>query len=69
MKKEQYFCLVCGFKMIGFHPDTCPFCGARKEWFITAEEYSAGFKVVSTPVNEKVAKLNSQPALGYEHAA
>ena len=55
--------------MIGFHPDTCPFCGARKEWFITAEECSAGFKVVSTPVNEKVAKLNSQPALGYEHAA
>lgn len=69
MKKEQYVCLVCGFNMVGFHPDTCPFCGARKERFLTAEECSARFKVVSTPVNEKVTRLNSQPALGYEHAA
>lgn len=69
MKKEQYVCLVCGFNMVGFHPDTCPFCGARKERFITAEECSARFKVVSTPVNEKVTRLNSRPALGYEHAA
>lgn len=69
MKKEQYVCLVCGFNMVGFHPDACPFCGARKERFITAEECSARFKVVATPVNEKVTRLNSQPALGYEHAA
>lgn len=69
MKKEQYVCLVCGFNMVGFHPDSCPFCGARKERFITAEECSARFKVVATPVNEKVTRLNSQPALGYEHAA
>ncbi len=69
MKQEQYVCLVCGFNMVGFHPDSCPFCGARKERFITAEECSARFKVVATPVNEKVARLNSQPALGYEHAA
>jgi hydroxyacylglutathione hydrolase len=55
--------------MVGFHPDACPFCGARKERFITAEECSARFKVVATPVNEKVTRLNSQPALGYEHAA
>lgn len=69
MKKEQYVCLVCGFNMVGFHPDTCPFCGALQEQFITAEECSARFKVVSTPVNEQVTRLNSQPALGYEHAA
>jgi hydroxyacylglutathione hydrolase len=69
MKKEQYVCLVCGFNMVGFHPDSCPFCGARKERFITAEECSARFKVVGTPVNEKVTRLNSQPALGFEHAA
>ncbi len=69
MKKEQYVCLACGFNMVGFHPDTCPFCWARKERFITAEECSAGLKVVSTPVNEKVTRLNSQPALGFEHAA
>lgn len=69
MKKEQYVCLVCGFNMVGFHPDTCPFCGARKERFLTAEECSARFKVVPTTVNGKVTRLNSRPALGYEHAA
>jgi glyoxylase-like metal-dependent hydrolase (beta-lactamase superfamily II) len=69
MKKEQYVCLVCGFNMVGFHPDTCPFCGARKERFITSEECSARYQVVATPVNEKVTRLNSQPALGFEHAA
>jgi hypothetical protein len=69
MKKEQYVCLVCGFNMVGFHPDTCPFCGTRKERFITAEECSARFKVVSIPVNEKVTRLNSEPPLGFEHAA
>lgn len=69
MKKEQYVCLACGFNMIGFHTDTCPFCGAPKERFITAEECSARFKVAATPVNEKVTRLNSQPSLGFEHAA
>jgi hydroxyacylglutathione hydrolase len=69
MKKEQYVCLVCGFNMVGFYPDTCPFCGAPKKRFITMEECSTRFRVVSTPVNDKVTRLNSQPALGYEHAA
>lgn len=69
MKKEQYVCLVCGFNMVGFYPETCPFCGAHKEQFISAEECSARFKVVATPVNDKVTRLNSQPVLGYEHAA
>lgn len=69
MKKEQYVCLACGFNMVGFHPDRCPFCGAPKERFITAEECSARYRVAATPVNEKVTRLNSQPALGYEHAA
>jgi hypothetical protein len=69
MKEAQYVCLVCGFNMVGFHPDSCPFCGARKERFITAEECSARYEVVATPVNERVTRLNSQPPLGYEHAA
>lgn len=69
MKREQYVCLVCGFNMIGFHPDNCPFCGAGKKQFITAEECSARYRVVATPVNGKVTRLNSQPALGIEHAA
>jgi hypothetical protein len=55
--------------MIGFHPDICPFCGAPKERFITAEECSARYQVVATPVNEKVTRLNSEPKLGFEHAA
>lgn len=69
MKPEQYVCLVCGFNMIGFHPDDCPFCGAAKKHFITAQECSARYRVVATPVNGKVTRLNSHPALGIEHAA
>jgi len=69
MDKEQYVCLVCGFNMIGFHPERCPFCGASARHFITAAECSSRFKVVSTPVNGKVTRLNSLPALGIEHAA
>lgn len=69
MKREQYVCLVCGFNMVGFHPDNCPFCGAAKGRFLTAEECSARYRVVATPVNGKVTRLNSQPALGIEHAA
>ena len=69
MKNEQYVCLVCGFNMVGFHPERCPFCGAAKKHFITADECSARYKVVGTPVNNKVTKLNSQPSLGLEHAA
>lgn len=69
MKREQYVCLVCGFNMIGFHPDHCPFCGAAKKNFITADKCSARYKVVATPVSEKVTRLNSHPPLGLEHAA
>lgn len=69
MKREQYVCLACGFNMIGFHPDHCPFCGATKEHFITAEECSARYKVVATLVSKKVTRLNSEPRLGIEHAA
>lgn len=69
MKVEQHVCLVCGFNMIGFHPDRCPFCGAAKSHFITAEECSARFQVTSTRVNDKVTRLNSDPPLGLEHAA
>ena len=69
MKGEQYVCLVCGFNMIGFHPDHCPFCGAATKHFITAEQCSACYKVAGTPVSEKVTRLNSHPPLGLEHAA
>jgi hypothetical protein len=69
MKAEQYVCLVCGYNMVGFHPETCPFCGARKDRFITAEECSTRFQVAATRVNEKVTRLNSRPSLGFEHAA
>lgn len=69
MKQEQYVCLVCGFNMIGFYPDVCPFCGSSKEHFITSEECSARYKVAGCAVNSKVTRLNSKPALGLEHAA
>lgn len=69
MQKEQYVCTVCGFNMVGYYPDFCPFCGAPRGKFITSEECSARYKVIGTPVNEKVTRLNSVPPLGLEHAA
>lgn len=69
MQKEQYVCTVCGFNMVGYYPDFCPFCGAPKGKFITSAECSARYKVVDTPVNKKVTRLNSVPPLGFEHAA
>jgi len=69
MAQEQYVCTVCGFNMVGYHPERCPFCGAKKENFLSSEECSARYRVKSTPVTDKVARLNSAPALGLEHAA
>ncbi len=69
LESEQYVCTVCGFNMVGYYPERCPFCGAPREKFITSEECSARFKVKGTPVKEKVTRLNSVPPLGLEHAA
>lgn len=66
---QQYVCKVCGFNMIGNPPIHCPFCGASWENFITAEECSRKYKVISYEVNNKVNRLNSVPGLGLEHAA
>lgn len=69
MSNEQYICLTCGYNMVGYYPDFCPFCGAPKKRFITADECSNRFDVVANQVSEEVAKLNSVPALGLEHSA
>ena len=69
MQKEQYVCSVCGFNMVGYYPDKCPFCGASREKFITSVECSTRFDVKSFPVNGKVTRLNSVPSLGLEHSA
>lgn len=55
--------------MVGYHPDKCPFCGASKKKFITANECYARFSVKSVSVNKKVTQLNSVPPLGLEHSA
>ena len=67
--EEQHVCLVCGYNMVGYFPDNCPFCGADRKHFISAEECTRRYEVVATPVNEHVTRLNSAPALGLEHAA
>lgn len=69
LQSEQYVCLVCGFNMVGYHPEKCPFCGASKKKFITSEECSDRFTVKGFTVNEKVTRLNSVPSLGLEHSA
>lgn len=67
--KHQYVCLVCGYNMVGYCPDACPFCGASRGKFITATECSNRFKVMATPVSDTISCLKSVPALGLEHAA
>jgi hypothetical protein len=68
-KEEQYVCKVCGFNIIGYHPQNCPFCGASKDNFITAEKCSQEYEVISSKVNDKVYCINSRPPLGLEHNA
>jgi hydroxyacylglutathione hydrolase len=68
-KGEQYVCTVCGYNMVGYLPDNCPFCGATKDHFITSEECSSRYKVVEIPVTSNVSRLNSYPRLGLEHSA
>ena len=65
----QYVCQICGYNMAGYHPDFCPFCGAAKDKFLSAEENSALRHIESRQINESVTRINSVPALGYEHAA
>jgi len=67
--KEQYVCKVCGFNMIGYYPEHCPFCGTLNVNFITAEECSENYNIIETKVNDKVIRLNSLPPLGLEHSA
>ena len=66
---EQYVCTVCGYNMVGYLPEYCPFCGASQEHFITSEECSARYSVVETPVTANVTRLNSSPRLELEHTA
>jgi hypothetical protein len=65
----QFVCQKCGYNMINFYPDFCPFCGAFKNNFITAEECTQKYKIVRSKVNNKVNRLNSYPPLGLEHSA
>ncbi|MHA2283419.1 MAG: rubredoxin-like domain-containing protein [Promethearchaeota archaeon] len=66
---KQYVCQNCGYNMVGYLPDNCPFCMASKSQFITAEECTKQYKIKSTKVNQNVSRLNSTPRLGMEHAA
>ncbi len=66
---EQYVCTVCGFNMVGHYPSHCPFCGAPRDKYITAEECSRLYSVEGRKITSRVTQLLSVPRLGYEHAA
>lgn len=68
-KNEQYVCTICGYNMVGYHPESCPFCGAPKDVFLTSEECSGRFRVKGRRVSDKVMRLSSVPKLGLEHSA
>lgn len=66
---KNYVCTICGFNMVGYHTDRCPFCGASKDRFITAEECSKNRKVLDKKVADSIYKMNSSPPFSLEHAA
>ena len=67
--QKQFVCIKCGYNMIGHYFPFCPFCSSSNKNFITAEECSQRYKIVSSRVNDKVVRLNSYPSLGLEHSA
>ncbi|MFX0025997.1 MAG: rubredoxin-like domain-containing protein [Candidatus Hermodarchaeota archaeon] len=66
---EQYVCEICGYNMIGYLPDNCPFCGSPKKKFITAEFCSKKYSIKKEKVTNRVFSLRSSPKLGLEHLA
>jgi hypothetical protein len=69
MNSEQHVCKVCGYNMLGECPRHCPFCGADRSQFLTAEEATAQYRVVEEPITETLSRVNTEPAIGIEHAA
>ncbi|MFX1567645.1 MAG: MBL fold metallo-hydrolase [Promethearchaeota archaeon] len=67
--QKQLVCKKCGYNMIGQYLQFCPFCGSSYENFITAEECSNNYVIISTRITDKVLRLNSYPPLGLEHSA
>ena len=65
----QFVCQKCGYNMIGYYPQFCPFCGASNENFITAKKCSKRYKIISSKVNDNISRLYSYPSLGLEHSA
>jgi hydroxyacylglutathione hydrolase len=66
---KQWVCTVCGYNMIGVHPDRCPFCSARRDRMLASAAVSRRYRVTVKPVNATVSQLTSSPRLGLEHAA
>jgi hydroxyacylglutathione hydrolase len=69
MNTEQYVCKVCGYNMLGKCPGHCPFCGADRRQFLSAEAATAQYEVVEEYITETLSRVNTQPAIGIEHAA
>ena len=66
---EQYVCRICGYNLIGYFPDKCPFCGASNDNFVTAEFCSEKYMIVEEKITNRVSSLKASPKLGLEHYA
>ena len=66
---RQWVCVVCGYNMIGTMPEVCPFCGVRHDHFVDWEACERDWRVEAQPVADGIARLQSVPRLGIEHAA
>ncbi len=69
MDHEQYVCRVCGYNMIGYMREQCPFCGASQMEFLSWEECARSHKVQESPVKDGVTRMTVVPRIGYDHAA
>ncbi len=69
MRNEQYVCENCGYNMVGYYPERCPFCGAPREMIIAMEECMKKYSVREEKITDTISGLRSRPELGYEHSA
>lgn len=66
---QQWVCKTCGYNMIGEAPGHCPFCGAKRDQFISWQQAEQRYRVTGRRVTDQVTQLLSEPRLGLEHAA
>ncbi len=69
MEQEQYVCKICGYNMIGYMKEQCPFCSAAQMKLIPSEQCSMEYHVEEAQITDEVFRVQTVPELGYRHSA